>query len=148
MLEDKLGQQQAEVEKQVAEAKVTEASLDRCRRAIDFIRSVNGSALTTPATDQSGTTGHQDATVSSTPSGAPESRSEIVIALLSRYGPLWPREMRSRARTLGWVTDDPAEGNRLAVTASRLAHKGRLERRGDERYAIPGQLSHPTTEDS
>lgn len=143
-LEGQHQEKQSQLDQLAKETRDLEVRLQGLRRAIEFIREADPSREGT-AVASSGN-GAPPATPASSSGDAPMTKTDLVNALLREHGPLWPREMRAKAQEKGWVSDDSAEGNRLAVAASRLHRRGRLEKREDERYAIPGQLHHPTGE--
>jgi hypothetical protein len=51
--------------------------------------------------------------------------------------PLYPRQVREIAVGRGWLRDDPASHNQLAVAMSKMARKGRLVKGDDGRYRLP-----------
>jgi hypothetical protein len=51
--------------------------------------------------------------------------------------PLYPRQVREIAVGRGWLREDPASHNQLAVAMSKMARKGRLLKGDDGRYRLP-----------
>ena len=72
---------------------------------------------------------------------APESelsKPEIARRILwGSVDPLYPRQVRAMAVERGWLREDPAAHNQLAVAMSRMAQSGRLARGEDGRYSLP-----------
>jgi chromosome segregation ATPase len=51
--------------------------------------------------------------------------------------PLYPRQVREIAVDRGWLRDDQASHNQLAVAMSKMVRKGRLVKGDDGRYRLP-----------
>jgi hypothetical protein len=64
----------------------------------------------------------------------PEMAQRILYASVD---PLYPRQVRVSAVERGWLGDDPAAHNQLAVAMSRMVRQGRLVKGKDGRYSLP-----------
>jgi hypothetical protein len=64
----------------------------------------------------------------------PEIAQRILYASVD---PLYPRQVRASAVERGWLGDDSAAHNQLAVAMSRMVRQGRLVRGKDGRYSLP-----------
>ena len=51
--------------------------------------------------------------------------------------PLYPRQVRATAVERGWLRDDSAAHNQLAVAMSKMLRQGRLVKGKDGRYSLP-----------
>jgi hypothetical protein len=68
------------------------------------------------------------------------SKPEIARRILwASVDPLYPRQVRAMAVERGWLRDDAAAHNQLAVAMSKMVHSGRLVKGGDGRYSLPAQ---------
>ena len=66
------------------------------------------------------------------------SKPEIARRILwASVDPLYPRQVRTMAVERGWLRDDPAAHNQLAVAMSRMVQRGRLVKGADGRYSLP-----------
>jgi hypothetical protein len=70
------------------------------------------------------------------PMTKPQIAERILWASLE---PMFPRQVRDLAVEKGWLSDDAASRNQLAVAMSKMARKGRLVRGSDGRYSVPGR---------
>jgi hypothetical protein len=72
---------------------------------------------------------------------APESeltKPEIARRILwGSADPLYPRQVRAMAVERGWLKDDPAAHNQLAVAMSKMVTRDRLVKGEDGRYSLP-----------
>jgi hypothetical protein len=66
----------------------------------------------------------------------PQIAERVLTASLE---PMFPRQVRDIAVEKGWLKDNPAARNQLAVAMNKLARKGRLVRGADGRYTVPGR---------
>jgi hypothetical protein len=57
--------------------------------------------------------------------------------LYASVDPLYPRQVRAMAVERGWLGEDPAAHNQLAVAMSKMARQGRLVKGKDGRYSLP-----------
>ena len=64
----------------------------------------------------------------------PEIAERILYASVD---PLFPRQVRASAVERGWLRDDPASHNQLAVAMSKMVRQGRLAKGKDGRYSLP-----------
>lgn len=73
--------------------------------------------------------------------GGPDSelsKPEIARRILwGSVDPLYPRQVRAMAVENGWLRDDPAAHNQLAVAMSKMVRGGRLVKGEDGRYSLP-----------
>jgi hypothetical protein len=66
------------------------------------------------------------------------SKPEIARRILwGSVDPLYPRQVRRMAVERGWLRDDPAAHNQLAVAMSKMVRSGRLAKGEDGRYSLP-----------
>lgn len=74
----------------------------------------------------------------SEPSRPVLTKPEIARRILwASVEPLYPRQVREIAVDRGWLRDDQASHNQLAVAMSKMARKGRLVKGDDGRYRLP-----------
>jgi hypothetical protein len=64
----------------------------------------------------------------------PEIAERILYASVD---PLYPRQVRATAVERGWLEEDPAAHNQLAVAMSKMVRQGRLVKGKDGRYSLP-----------
>jgi hypothetical protein len=75
--------------------------------------------------------------------GSPEpdsglTKPEIAERILyASVDPLYPRQVRANAVERGWLGEDPAAHNQLAVAMSKMVRQGRLVKGKDGRYSLP-----------
>jgi hypothetical protein len=66
------------------------------------------------------------------------SKPEIARRILwGSVDPLYPRQVRAMAVERGWLRDDSAAHNQLAVAMSKMVQRGRLVKGEDGRYSLP-----------
>jgi hypothetical protein len=66
------------------------------------------------------------------------SKPEIARRILwGSVDPLYPRQVRAMAVERGWLRNDSAAHNQLAVAMSKMVQRGRLVKGEDGRYSLP-----------
>ncbi len=72
--------------------------------------------------------------------GSKMTKPQIVRRVLwASVEPLYPRQVRELAVSRGWLRDDSAAHNQLAVAMSKMARKGKLVKGEDGRYSLPAR---------
>jgi hypothetical protein len=117
----RLGNMRERYEEIRADLEQLNETIRRRERLLEAYRGLDSEAPPGPSEAESGLT-------------KPEIAERILYASVD---PLYPRQVRASAVERGWLGEDPAAHNQLAVAMSKMVRQGRLAKGKDGRYSLP-----------